>query len=78
MKHYSVFLASAALAAVLTASSSAWAQMGVPNARLGNPDHPYDAVYNSGSWGYYGSPNYNYAYRVILTIMAAHLDSWGR
>ena len=62
MKRHSVFLASAALAAVLTASSSAWAQMGVPNVRLGNPDYPYDAVYNPGSWGYYGSPNYNYAY----------------
>ena len=37
MKRHSVFLASAALAAVLTVSSSAWAQMGVPNARLGNP-----------------------------------------
>jgi hypothetical protein len=30
-------------------------------ARLGTPDYPTIPFYNPGSWGYYGSPNYNYA-----------------
>ena len=62
MKRHSIFLASAALVAVLAVSGSAWAQLSGPSARWGYQNYPYDTAYNQGSYDYYGSPNYNYSY----------------
>ncbi|HUI20506.1 MAG TPA: hypothetical protein VLZ74_05625 [Methylocella sp.] len=49
-------LVAAALASVVLASGSAWAQLGYPN-------YPYDAAYSPRTWGFYGYPwQYTYTY----------------
>lgn len=61
MKRNSILLASAALAATLAVSGSAWAQDVPAGPRWGYPNYPYDRVYNPGSYGYWPA-HYDYSY----------------